>query len=131
MAGLSEKQVAGFRHRLEQRRDELLGVIRDELLKSDNERYIDLAERVHDVGEQSVADLLSDLDLAVVDRHLAELRDTEQALQRIQLGTYGVCQECGGEIRIERLEVNPTAERCLECQERYEETHAGEGKPSL
>jgi ribosomal subunit interface protein len=80
---LSEKETAAVRARLARRRNELIEEIRNELLESDNQHYTDLAERVHDVAEESVADLLSDLGLAVIDRHISELRDIEDAQQRM------------------------------------------------
>jgi DnaK suppressor protein len=128
---LSDDQLAGLRDKLRDRRAELVEDIRQELLQSDNEHYTDLAERVHDVGEESVADLLSDLDLAVIDRHVEEIKDIEAAQQRIAMGSYGICIECGGEIDSKRLSAYPTAKRCYECQKRYEETHAGTSRPSL
>lgn len=44
-----------------------------------------------------------------------QLKNTESALKKIEEGTYGICEECGGEIRKERLEINPAAKRCMKC----------------
>ena len=44
--------------------------------------------------------------------HLAEV---DAALDRVSSGTYGVCERCGAEIPDERLEVRPTARRCVAC----------------
>ena len=131
MANLTERQLAELRRKLEHRRDELQEEIRQELIRSDDEHYIDLAGRVHDVGEQSVADMLSDFQIAIIDRQLSELRGVEGALQRISMGTYGVCFECRGDISYERLLAQPTATRDVVCQEMYEKTHAHEGGPTL
>ena len=46
------------------------------------------------------------------------LRDIDHALIRIEKGTYGTCEECGGEINIERLKIHPAARRCMKCSER-------------
>ncbi|MDQ3855070.1 MAG: TraR/DksA C4-type zinc finger protein [Chloroflexota bacterium] len=46
------------------------------------------------------------------------LRDVNDALQRMDAGTYGICVDCGREIPIERLEARPYAIRCIEDQER-------------
>lgn len=128
---LSNGQIAEFRGRLNKRWQELVDAIHAELIESDEQHYIDLAGRVRDPGEDSVADLLSDLDVAEIDRHVKELREVEAALQRINMGTYGVCVDCGDPIEPERLEAYPTAPRCYDDQKRYEETHAGEGRPTL
>ena len=54
------------------------------------------------------------------DRERKLLRKIDAALQRIDAGTYGYCEETGEEIGIQRLEVRPVATLCLEAQERHE-----------
>lgn len=122
---LSKEQIQEFKRLLEERRNALLVEIRQELLNSDNEQYVALAGQVHDLEEQSVADLLVDINLAVIDRHIIQLRDVEEALQRIAQGTYGRCIDSGEPIPIERLKAMPTAKRTEQAQERYEQSHAG------
>ena len=82
MTSLSETQIAEFKQLLRHRVDELRQLVHDALLRADDERYNALATQVHDAGEESVADLLSDVNLAVVDRELRELAQVEAALQR-------------------------------------------------
>ncbi len=53
-------------------------------------------------------------------RHRLQLRDIEEALRKIELGTYGICDDCEEEIPIGRLNVMPFALRCVDCQEKYE-----------
>lgn len=43
------------------------------------------------------------------------LSETEAALERIKLGTYGICSECKGKIALERLQALPYARRCIQC----------------
>jgi DnaK suppressor protein len=128
---LTTDQTAAFRKRLRDRRTELLASIRQALLQSDNERYIELAGAVHDSAEESVADQLSEMANALIGRQVNEVREVEDALQRIAVGSYGVCVECGKPVELERLEVYPAARRCFLCQSRYEKSHAGPAKPSL
>ncbi len=128
---LSHEQLQEFKAILEKRYYELREEIRQALLKSDDEHYIDLAGQVHDLEEQSVADLLVDVNLAEIDRHLHELREVEDALGRIAQGTYGVCVDTGEPIDLERLKAQPTARRTRAAQAAYEESHAGAGHASL
>jgi RNA polymerase-binding transcription factor DksA len=109
----------------------LLEEIRQELLKYDNERYQELAGSVHDLEEESVADLLVDLKLAAIDRHVEEIRNIEAALLRIARGTFGTCVECKAPVAVERLQLNSAVQRCVTCQAQYEKTHAGMDHPSL
>ena len=48
-------------------------------------------------------------------RHLAEL---DRALARVEAGTFGVCEVCGGPIAPERLEARPTTTTCITCASR-------------
>jgi DnaK suppressor protein len=61
-----------------------------------------------------------DLELALDARETAELAAVNAALQRINMGVYGQCVECGVEIAIARLKVAPEAQRCIGCQEKSE-----------
>lgn len=131
MASLTQGQISELQRRLQQRRAELRAEIRAELLATDDLRYADLAGRVHDSGEESVADLLADLDVARIDRQVTEIRSIEAALRRIAMGVYGVCRECDGDIGYERLQSQPVAERCVACQKQHERSYAHEGTPSL
>ncbi len=47
---------------------------------------------------------------------LAEIKRTDEALDRIREGLYGQCQKCGHEIAGERVEVIPFATICIPCQ---------------
>ena len=116
---------------LRQRFAALLEEVREDLLKSDHDRAAMLADRVRDVGDESMADLIIDLDLADTDRDLQELKDVEAALTRMRLRTYGTCMHCGGPIRVERLAAYPTAKRCQPCQVAYEKSYAQQGHASL
>jgi DnaK suppressor protein len=49
-----------------------------------------------------------------------KLSSIERALQRLEKGTFGVCQGCGNEIDHARLEALPYAEQCIECQHKLE-----------
>lgn len=113
---LTTPQLAELQRALERRHLQLLDEIRTVLKRSDSEHYRDLAGEVADVGESSVAHLLADLDIADVHRDVEEVRRIEAAKQRMRDGTYGVCEVCGGEIRIARLRANPFAKRCVSCQ---------------
>ncbi len=129
--GLSSKQLSGLKQRLNQRSQTLLQEIRQQLLKSDNEHYIELAGWVHDAEEESVADLLADVNLAIIDLHINEIRDIEAALLRIAGDTYGICIDCDDEIGYERLQAYPTAKRCHNCQRLHEQRPAAKGQPTL
>jgi len=128
---LNEQDRKHFRSLLEARRKTLLDETREILLEQQDEHFVDLAGRVHDLEEESVADLLVDLHIADMERHIDELYDIENALRRIEQQTYGECVDCSVPIDKPRLEAYPTAKRCLPCQQRHEQTHAGNRHPTL
>jgi predicted phosphoribosyltransferase/RNA polymerase-binding transcription factor DksA len=121
---LGHSGLARFEGRLRARQAELRKEIRDTLLRTDSEQYGLLAGEVHDAAEQSVADLLVDVNLAEITRDVEDLRDVEAALERIHTGAYGACLRCNGPIDLERLEAYPTAKRCLPCQLEHEHARA-------
>lgn len=56
-------------------------------------------------------------------RQLREMLErVEDALSKIEAGTYGICEACGRNIAVERLETLPHAELCIECQHLLERT---------
>jgi len=131
MQHLSEQELARLKALLTQREQALRGEIRDELLRSDEEQYAELAGQVHDSGDDALADLLVDLNVSRVGTLIRDLREVEAALVRMAEGSYGVCEDGEEEIPFARLEVYPTARRCVEHQQRREATYAEEGRPKL
>ncbi|MDX2480940.1 MAG: TraR/DksA C4-type zinc finger protein [Desulfuromusa sp.] len=128
---LNKYQIRDLKKTLDDRFFDLREEVRLELLKTDDQTYIALAGRVHDIGEASVADLLVDLQLADIDRHIQEIRDIDAAFLRMAAGSYGVCNGCKTSIAIERLQAYPTAKRCHRCQVNHEHTYAGTIGPSM
>ena len=122
---LTADQLRGFRSILKERYYQLREEVRLGLLESDHERYIDLAGQVHDPEEESVADLLVDVQLASIDRDLDELHEVDAALMRIARGGYGECIDCEDSIELERLRASPAAARCRDCQVRVERRSTG------
>ena len=55
-----------------------------------------------------------DSEIAISQNEELLLEEVEQAIERIRVGTYGICQQCGRTIDAERLQVVPYAARCIE-----------------
>jgi DnaK suppressor protein len=123
MSHLSSEQLAQLRQQLEAERSRLRQDIRAELTRNEGEQYATLAGQVHDAGEESVADLLTDINAAVLGNTIKALREIEAAQERFSQGTYGRCEECGEDIPLARLQAYPAARLCIADQERYEVTH--------
>ncbi len=74
----------------------------------------------NDLGDESSHELQTILGVDKAERDVNELIHVEAAIKRLQQGTYGKCIDCDDDIGSSRLQVNPVAERCIDCQEKLE-----------
>jgi DnaK suppressor protein len=101
---------------LEARRDE----IQSKLRSRREELPAEVAE-VKDPEEQSVHDFVQDVELALMEMKSETLAKIDEAMIRLEQGTYGTCAECGQEIAEARLQAVPFALLCRDCQQREED----------
>ena len=83
--------------------------------------------REHQSDDWAQADAERDLAVALEERESAELVAIDEALKRLADGSFGLCLDCGVAIPNARLHANPTALRCVGCQDKLE--HAGGAAP--
>ena len=127
---LDQQQALDFKVRLRERADQLRDELQRGRAKSVEETPSQVAERARDSEDDSFATLVVDTNLSEMERDADELRMIDSALQRINAGTYGECVNCGQAIPVARLKAEPTADRCVQCQELLEKTHSSR-TPSL
>lgn len=77
-------------------------------------------DSVHDRGDESVNDVLTEEQLKEADTYWAELKQVRDALQRIEDGTFGKCIVDGGPIEEKRLEAIPWTPYCLKHERQIE-----------
>jgi DnaK suppressor protein len=82
------------------------------------------ASDVRDVEEQSVDDFVQEVDFALMQMKSETLRRIDEAIHRLEDGSYGVCAECENEIPAARLRALPFAELCRDCQQALETSEA-------
>ena len=116
----SRERADVLRRMLEERRSEI-----HDKLRAIREEIPSYQDEVRDTEEQSVTDFAQEMDFALMEMKAQTLIRIDEALQRVDQGTYGTCDECGQDIAEARLKAVPFALLCLECQER-EETLAAE-----
>jgi DnaK suppressor protein len=78
-----------------------------------------------DIGDLSQLDFDENIDYTLLNMQIERLREVEDALDRLEEGTYGICEECGAAIKLERLKVLPFTTYCVQCQERRERMGQG------
>ena len=111
---MNSAQLAFFRQRLEQ--------LRDEILKNADQTTEHLRETVvvPDPADRATSEEEHALELRTRDRERKLLKKVEQSIARIESGEYGWCEETGEPIGVPRLLASPTATLSLEAQERRE-----------
>ncbi len=86
-------------------------------------KQLNLSDIERDVGDEvdnSMVEQERELNLLLQDREKQHLEAIEEALQRIETGEYGFCDECGDQIDQKRLMVMPLAQLCITCQQNEE-----------
>jgi DnaK suppressor protein len=74
-----------------------------------------------DSADQSAQDVDQGIDYSILEMKYEQYKDIADAFRKLQSNSYGLCEECGDEISIKRLEVNPLARYCIDCKTRREE----------
>jgi len=96
---------------------------RQELVEESQETINNLRDEVRDVGddaERATRETENSLELRTRDRYRKLIGKIDQALVRVDDGSYGYCEETGEEIGLARLEARPIATLSLDAQERWE-----------
>jgi len=111
-----ERDLVRVKENLVKRKNELEEV----LTQMTSEQVSD--GHVQDPGDQALSATLETLKNSLQNTEVEELRRITTALEKIENGSYGVCADCGEQIAEKRLKMFPNAQRCLVCQEAFEET---------
>ena len=97
-----------------------------------NEEFTIRSEEFSDELDLTSAEMEQDMKMRLRSREALFLKKINDALEKIQAGTFGVCECCDQTIEMNRLEVRPTANLCLSCKEEEEvrETRSADGRKS-
>jgi DnaK suppressor protein len=80
-----------------------------------------------DPTDQASMETDLNFDLRIKDRERKLIRKIDQALDRIKEGDFGMCESCGGDIGVKRLQARPVTTLCIDCktaQEQEERTRS-------
>lgn len=130
---LTNEQLRELRTQLEEEMSDIRNTI------DANDRYGMSDSMPDQLGELSMydnhpADIGDELyergkDLALRDAASIRLSRIDEALERMEDGTYGICAHCGRDIPYQRLQAEPAAEFCIACQEKAEEHEIESNRP--
>jgi len=112
---MNERQRDYFRAKLLSWREDILKEAKDTLqhLQEENQNHPDIADRASSETDRAI-------ELRARDRQRKLIAKIDEALTRIDDGTYGYCEETGEPISLRRLEARPIATLSVEAQERHE-----------
>jgi len=122
---LTKEQLERIREALRQKRAELLhyqNTQLSELHSPDKHHLADLEEMASDTMD-------TDSVCALMDLGSSTLSEIELALEKIERGTYGLCERCETPIHPDRLEILPFASLCIACQRQKERGQVPERPP--
>lgn len=118
---MNKKDIARFKKLLEERRQAILQAteaVREEGMGFEQADLPDEVDLASSEAGQS-------LNLRLRDRELVLLKKIDKTLKKIDAGEFGVCERCGEEIGLKRLEARPVAEMCIRCKEELEKVEKG------
>lgn len=120
---MNKREIKKIKDKLLERKRELLRSIQSNL-DSSNQASDNRSSDPIDVASDSFED---DLSMSLAGREAEELASINDALDKIEEGTYGECEECGKPIPAARLKALPFASMCIKCKEQQEIEDAAEG----
>lgn len=119
-----DNKLLAIKKKLEKQKADILSEAEHTL----NNKLSTEKESFPDPTDQAVAELDNNFLLRLRGREQKLLKKIEDAISRIDSGTYGICESCGEKISIKRLEARPVTTLCIDCktrQEQEEKIHAG------
>ena len=120
---LNKKKITYFKKLLTQRRDELLADASNSVVA-----WTEPKEESPDLVDQASRESDTDLILRMRERESRLLAKIEDALARLEMGAFGICEECGEEIAEKRLKARPVTTLCIQCKQEQEVKERGRGR---
>jgi DnaK suppressor protein len=115
---LDKKTLQRLKKTLLKEREEIIGGVK-QIYESSKEIGQD---GIQDIGDEAANIYNKQILLSLNENERLRLQEVDEALDRIQNETYGICEECGGPIGLKRLEVRPVAKYCVPCKTKLEKT---------
>lgn len=120
MPGLSPERLAEVKERLLGRKQRLWLEVKEQLKSNIGNGYQEMLATARDEEDQASVSLLAETHLSLLGPKRQELEAIEEALLRLDNGSYGLCEACGQPIEPRRLEIMPETPLCRNCQSHRE-----------
>jgi DnaK suppressor protein len=103
-----------------ERRQTLTREIDELIARHRSDQLLQREQSVADTGDRSLQDSTGEQQISILEVRNRMRNQIDEALRRLEDGTYGTCEDCTREINPERLKAMPFARRCVECQQKAE-----------
>ena len=113
---LDKRTLERFKKVLLKEREQLFGNVK-QMHESSKEMGQD---GIQDIGDEAANIYNKQVLLSLNENERMRLQEVDESLDRIENGTYGICEECGEPIGLKRLEVRPVAKYCVPCKTKME-----------
>lgn len=120
---MDQERLTFFRAKLE----EMAQALMSEAEKTINE-MTDHSDNYPDPTDRASAESDRNFELRIRDRERKLLSKVREAMERIDNGTYGICESCGDDISHQRLEARPVTTLCFDCKSEQEQFEKAQGK---
>ncbi len=119
---MDQAQLEYFRKLLQDKLDDLLNEAGRTL-----EDMTELSDHFPDPTDRASIESDRNFELRIRDRERKLIKKIKTALERIDDGSYGICEECGEDIGTKRLEARPVTTLCIECKSKQEQEEKARG----
>ena len=118
---LNKKDLVRFKKLLEERKQALLAAVNNSKEQGLGFSSEDLPDEI----DLAASEADQSMNLRLRDRERVLLKKIDRTLEKIEEGTFGVCETCGEEISAKRLEARPVTDLCIRCKEEQERVEKG------
>jgi len=119
---LSKSQLAFFKNLLNEKLEELLDEVKETVSDMSG-----VNENMPDPSDRATLESDRNFTLRIRDRERRLIGKIKDALERIDLGTFGICESCEEDISEERLKARPVTTLCIECKKKQEDEEKVKG----
>ncbi len=120
---MKEKQLKKFKAQLEEMKEKIITDVEQTLSEMTSQNG-----NIPDPNDRATVESDRNFELRIRDRERKLMNKIEEALGRIDDGSYGICDGCGEDIAVKRLEARPVAKFCIDCKTKQEQREKAQGR---
>ncbi len=120
---MEKETLLQFKEQLERMKADIIADVEQTLSEMTNQ-----SGNIPDPNDRATVESDRSFELRIRGRERKLMDKIDEALARIEDGTYGICDSCGENIALKRLEARPVAKYCIDCKTRQEQQEKAQGR---